>query len=62
MSELTHSFPEWKDPGGSRIPLFIEDILDNTISDDNERETALDDIRLSAWISAMNNKNMRYLA
>ncbi len=61
LSELTHSFPEWKDPEGSRIPLFIEDILDNTISDEEERKEAENDIRMSAWVSKMNMKNMRYL-
>ena len=61
LSELTHSFPEWKDPEGSRIPLFIEDILDSTIPDENERREALADIKLSAWVAAMNKKNMGYL-
>lgn len=62
LSELTHSFPEWKDPEGSRIPLFIEDILEKTIPDEEERKEALDDIRLSAWVASINRKNMRYLA
>ena len=62
ISELTHSFPEWKNPEGSRIPLFIEDILDSTIPDKKEREEALNDIRLSAWIAEKNKNNMRYLA
>ena len=62
ISELTHSFPEWKDPNGSRIPLFIEDILESTISDEEERKNALDDISLSAWVASINKKNMRYLS
>ena len=61
ISELTHSFPEWKDPDGSRIPLFIEDILDSTIQDDKEREEALADIRLSAWLAGMSMKNIKSL-
>ena len=61
ISELTHSFPEWKDPNGSRIPLFIEDILDNTIQDDKEREEALADIRLSAWLAGMSMMNIKSL-
>ena len=27
LSKLTHEFPEWQDPGSSRIPIRIRDIL-----------------------------------
>ena len=50
ISELTHSFPEWKNPGDSRIPLYIEDILEATITDKEERKSAAKDIRLSAHL------------
>lgn len=29
VAELTHDFPEWKDPHGSSIPIDVEDILRN---------------------------------
>lgn len=50
LSDITHAFPEWYNPGDSRIPLPIEDILQATISDDNKREEAASDIRMSAYI------------
>lgn len=50
LSDITHAFPEWHNPGDSRIPLPIEDILQATISDDKKREEAASDIRMSAYI------------
>lgn len=57
LSEYSHTFPEWKDPGDSRIPITIEDILQATISDDTERREAMDDIVLSAYLQNMNYRN-----
>lgn len=48
ISEFTHTFPEWENPGDSRIPLFIENILEATIKDSNERKEALNDLSLAA--------------
>ena len=50
IPELANQFPEWKDPRGSRIPLYIEDILEAAIADEAERKIAADDIRLSAHL------------
>ena len=57
LSEYSHTFPEWKDPGDSRIPITIEDILQATIQDDKERREAMDDIVLSAYLQNMNYRN-----
>ena len=57
LSEYSHTFPEWKDPGDSRIPIAIEDILQTTIQDDKERREAMADIMLSAYLQNMNYRN-----
>lgn len=53
IADFTHSFAEWRDPGDSRCPLSIEDILQATISDDAERQEAINDIRLSAHLQSL---------
>lgn len=50
LAQLTHMFPEWQDPGNSRIPIQIEDILFAAISDEVERSQAVEDIKLSAHL------------
>lgn len=57
LSEYTHSFPEWKNPGGSRIPLPIEDIIDATIKNNEEKEEALSDLDLSSQLQRITFKN-----
>lgn len=57
LSEFTHSFAEWKDPGQSRIPLPIEDIIDATIKDKAEKEEALSDLELSSRLQRITLKN-----
>ena len=57
ISEFTHTFPEWKDPGNSRIPLPIEDIINATVRDENEKKEALSDLDLSANLQRMNYRN-----
>ena len=48
LAEYTHSFPEWKNPGQSRIPLPIEDIINASLKDKREQKEALADLELSA--------------
>lgn len=48
LAEYTHSFPEWKNPGQSRIPLSIEEIINATLKDSKEQKEALADLELSA--------------
>lgn len=38
VAEWTHNLKEWKDPGKSRIPIMIEDILRNVGKSDEEIE------------------------
>lgn len=57
LSEITHTFPEWKDPGISRIPLSIEDIINATLNDEKEKEEALSDLELSAQLQRMTFRN-----
>ncbi len=57
LSEFTYSFAEWKDPGQSRIPLPIEDIIDATIKDKSEKEEALSDLELSSRLQRITFKN-----
>lgn len=57
LSEFSHTFPEWRDPGDSSIPISIEDILQATIADREEQKEAMDDIVLSAYLQNMNYKN-----
>lgn len=53
VAELTHDFPEWKNPHGSAIPIDVEDILKNVgksleeiseIQHEVEREAYLDKV------------------
>ncbi len=57
LSEYTHSFPEWKNPGRSRIPLPIEDIIAATITNEKEKEEALSDLELSSELQRITFKN-----
>lgn len=57
LSEYTHSFAEWKDPGQSRIPLPIEDIIDATIKDEAEKEEALSELELSSQLQRITFRN-----
>ncbi|MBX2862833.1 MAG: SocA family protein [Leptolyngbyaceae cyanobacterium MAG.088] len=36
VAEWTHDLPEWKDPGGSAIPIVVEEILKNLGKSDAE--------------------------
>ena len=57
LSQFTHSFPEWKDPGNSRIPLSIEDIINVTVKDEKEKKEALSDLDLSAELQRISYRN-----
>ena len=54
LSEITHSFAEWRNPGDSSIPITIDDILSATIEDEKERARAMEDIGLSAHLQNIN--------
>ena len=56
LSEISHKFPEWSDPGNSRKPISIEDILQATIEDDKTREEAIKQLQMTSHL-----KNMSYL-
>lgn len=57
LSEYTHSFSEWKDPGQSRIPLSIEDIINATLEDEEEKKEALADLELSSRLQYISFRN-----
>ena len=56
MADITHSFPEWKNPGDSSCPISIEDILQATIKDNSERQEAINDIRLSVHLQSLGSR------
>ncbi len=57
LAEQTHSFPEWKNPGQSRIPLPIEDIINATLKDKKEQEEALADLDLFSKLQYISFRN-----
>lgn len=57
ISELTHSFPEWQDPGNSSIPISINDIIAATIDDAAGRDEAESDILISAHLHNISYRN-----
>lgn len=57
LSQFTHSFPEWKDPGNSRIPLSIEEIINATVKDEKEKKEALSDLDLTAELQRISYRN-----
>lgn len=61
LSELSHTFPEWSNPGNSRKPITIEDILSATISNDKEREDAINHLELDSHMKNMSYLNMQEL-
>ncbi len=58
IADFTHSFEEWNDPGESRSPISIEDILHATIKDDEERAEAIKDISLSIHLQAISREGL----
>lgn len=55
--ELSDSFPEWKNPGSSQIPLPVEDIIAATIINGKEKEEALSDLELSSELQRITFRN-----
>lgn len=61
LSEISHTFPEWSNPGDSRKPISIEDILQATIKDDDARSEALKHLQLTSHLKNMSYLNMQAL-
>ncbi len=52
LSELTHRFPEWRNPGPSSRPISLDDILRALGKGDEEREEILSLQRTDSLLAA----------
>ena len=53
LVEITHSFPEWRDPGCSSAPIFHEDILKGADFNDDQISAILDELSTRDNISKL---------
>ena len=56
LSKISHTFPEWQNPGNSRSPISIESILQATIDCPDELKDAERELKLASFL---NNENIR---
>ena len=58
LSKISHTFPEWQNPGNSRSPISIESILQATIDSPDEQKEAERELKLAAFLNNENIRNM----
>lgn len=59
LSEISHTFPEWQNPGNSRSPISIESILQATIDSPDELKDAERELKLASFLNNVNIHNMK---
>ncbi|GAA6614562.1 Panacea domain-containing protein [Scytonema sp. NUACC26] len=55
LVEITHLFPEWQNPNGSPIPIFVEDILQNIGKTNDEIEEIRKEAEREAYLDLVLN-------
>ena len=61
LTEVIRSLPEWHDTFGGAMPLYIEDIIENAITDEDDRNDCLEHLIIDADVQNNNYKVLKEL-